>query len=154
MSNYMLADVRKKFLSDNCYSLSLSKLSKISQIAIPVANDIKTIVNNKVNGIEKLYKITNLGNHDSLKAMRDGKNFWGAIKKEDGGSKMAKLKEVNPNSVMQLDPAIMMMSVALAGIEAELGEIKEFNKKIFSFLEHEKEAEIEADLEVLNKSIN
>ena len=101
-----------------------------------------------------LYRITNLGKNDSLKAMRDGKTFWGSIKKSDGTSTMAKLKEVDPNSVMALDPTIMMMSVALAGIEAELGEIKEMTKKIFSFLEHEKESEIESDLEILNRSIS
>ena len=36
----------------------------------------------------------------------------------------------------------------------ELGEIKELSKKIFSFLEHEKESEIESDLEILNRSIS
>ena len=67
---------------------------------------------------------------------------------------MAKLKAVNSSNIMTLDPTVMMMSVALAGIEAQLGEIKELNKKILSFLEEEKESEIESDLEILNRSIN
>lgn len=154
MNNYMLSEVRKENLSNNTYSLSLSKLSKISPITISTANDIKTIMEQNPKSSGKLYKIKNLGKNDSLKAMRDGKTFWGSIKNSDGTSTMAKLKEVKPNSVMALDPTVMMMSVALAVIEEELGEIKEMTKKIFSFLEHDKEAEIESDLEILNRAIS
>ena len=154
MNNYMLSDVRKESLSNNTYSLSLSKLSEISPITVSTANNIKTIMEQNPKTSGNLYCITNLGKNDSLKAMRDGKTFWGSIKKSDGSSTMAKLKEVNPNNVMALDPTVMMMSVALAGIEQELGEIKELSKQIFSFLEHEKESEIESDLEILNRSIS
>lgn len=154
MNNYMLSDVRKEALSKNTYSLSLSKVSEISPITVSTANNIKTIMEQNPKTSGQLYRITNLGKNDSLKAMRDGKTFWGSIKKIDGSSTMAKLKEVNPNTVMALDPTVMMMSVALAGIEQELGEIKELSKKIFSFLEHEKESEIESDLELLNRSIS
>jgi len=154
MNNYMLSDVRKESLSNNTYSLSLSKLSEISPITVSTANNIKTIMEQNPKASGNLYRITNLGKNDSLKAMRDGKTFWGSIKRSDGSSTMAKLKEVNPNNVMALDPTVMMMSVALAGIEQELGEIKELNKQIFSFLEHEKESEIESDLEILNRSIS
>ena len=153
MNNYMLADVRKDNIERNSFSLSISKLNEVSPLAIPIADNIKTIINQNSNPNEKLYRITNLGKNDSLKAMRDGKTFWGAIRKNDGTSAIAKLSEVNSKSVVALDPTVMMMSVALAGIEAELGEIKELNKKIFSFLEKEKESEIESDLEILNRSI-
>ena len=154
MNNYMISDVRKESLSNNTYSLSLSKLSEISPITVSTANNIKTIMEQNPKTSGSLYRITNLGKKDSLKAMRDGKTFWGSIKKSDGSSTMAKLKEVNPNNVMALDPTVMMMSVALAGIEQELEEIKELSKQIFSFLEHEKESEIESDLEILNRSIS
>ena len=154
MNNYMLSDVRKESLSNNTYSLSLSKLSEISPITVSTANNIKTIMEQNPKTSGNLYRITNLEKNDSLKAMRDGKTFWGSIKKSDGSSTMAKLKEVNPNNVMALDPTVMMMSVALAGIEQELGKIKELSKQIFSFLEHEKESEIESDLEILNRSIS
>ena len=153
MNNYMLSDVRKNDLSKNTYSLSISKLSEISPIAVPTANNIKTITEQNTKPSQTLYKITNLGKKDSLKSMKDGKTFWGAIKKEDGSSTMAKLKEVKSNNAITLDPTIMMMSVALVSIEQELGEIKELSKKIYSFLEHEKESEIESDLEILNKNI-
>lgn len=153
MNNYMLADVRKENISKNSFSLAISKLEEISPIAAPSANAIKNVIEKNTKSKDKLYRITNLGKNDSLKALKDGKTFWGAIKKSDGKSTMAKLKEVNPNGTLAFDPAVMMMSVALAGIEAELGEIKELNKKILSFLEEEKESEIESDLEILNRAI-
>ena len=153
MNNYMLADVRKENLSNNCLSLTISKLAEVSPIAVPTANVIKNVMENNANSVGKLYRITNLGTNDSLKALKDGKTFWGAIKKGEGGSAMAKLKEVNATGVLALDPTVMMMSVALAGIEAQLGEIKELNQKILSFLEEEKESEIESDLEILNRVI-
>ncbi len=154
MNNYMLSDVRKDTLSNNTYSLSLSKLSKISPITVSTASNIQSILDQSPKKTGQLYRVTNLGKNDSLKAMRDGKTFWGSIKKSDGSSTMAKLKEVNPNAAMALDPTVMMMAVALAGIEQELGEIKELSKEIYSFLEHEKESEIESDLEILNRSIS
>ncbi len=151
VSNYMLADVRKDDINDSL-KISLDKLSTISPIAVSVADTIKNAVGqSKSSG--NIYKITNLGKNDSLKALRDGKTFWGSIKKSGGSSTMAKLKEVNSTSIAELDPTMLMMTAALFSIEAELGEIKELNKKILSFLEYDKESEIEADLEVLKNSI-
>lgn len=153
MNNYMLADVRKEDIGKNSYILPVSKLLKISPIAIPVANHIQRITEQKLNSSDKIYRITNLEKNDSLKAMRDGKVFWGSIKKSDGSSVMAKLEEVNPNHLKQLDPTVMMMAVTLEIIRQELSEIKELSEKIISFLEHDKESEIESDLEILNRSI-
>ena len=45
MNNYMLSDVRKESLSNNTYSLSLSKLSEISPITVSTANSSAAIVN-------------------------------------------------------------------------------------------------------------
>lgn len=154
MNNYMLSDIRKEDLGINNYSLSISKLSEISPLTIPTVNSIKTITKSNGKPENKLYRITNLGKNDSLKSMKDGKTFWGAIKKEDKTSVMAQLKEVSPNNIMALDPTVIMMSVALESIESKLNDILELNKKILSFLEEEKESEIESDLEILNKSIN
>ena len=43
---------------------------------------------------DTLYRVTNLGINDALKVSKDG-TMWGAIKTNQGTSKMAKLKEVN-----------------------------------------------------------
>ena len=76
MNNYMLSDVRKNDLSKNTYSLSISKLSEISPIAVPTANNIKTITEQNTKPSQTLYKITNLRKKDSLKSMKDGKTYW------------------------------------------------------------------------------
>lgn len=154
MNNYMLTEINKNDISTNSYKLAISKIASTTPIAAPTINTLKIITEQNPTKSNNLYRVTNLGKNDSLKAMKNGKTFWGAIKTKENTSKMAKLKEVKTDNIMQIDPTIMMMSVALVGIEAELGEIKELSKKIFSFLEHDKEAEIESDLEILNKSIN
>ncbi len=154
-ANYMLTDVRKESIKNKGFSLTLTKMAELSPALSPATENIKNIVkNNKSKGTTNLYRVVNLGKNDSLKAMKDGKTFWGAIKKSDKTSTMAQLKKVNPNTITEIDPAMIMMSVALSGIENEMSEIKELNKKILSFLEYDKEAEIEADLEILNKSIS
>ena len=50
---------------------------------------------------------------------------------------------------MPIDPATMMMAVTLFAIEQQLKGIEEIQKRILSFLEIEKESEIEADVETL-----
>lgn len=50
---------------------------------------------------------------------------------------------------LPIDPATMMMAVALFSIEQQLGNIAEMEQQILSFLEIEKEAEIEADVKTL-----
>lgn len=154
MNNYMLTEINKNDISTNSYKLAISKIASTTPIAAPTINTLKIITEQNPTKSNNLYRVTNLGKNDSLKAMKNGKTFWGAIKTKENTSKMAKLKKVKTDNIMEIDPTIMMMSVALAGIEAELGEIKELSKKIFSFLELDKEAEIESDLEILNKSIN
>lgn len=152
MNNYMLTDIRSKDIKST-YTITLSDLAKVSNIGYPTVQKIKTIIddNKKVN--DRLFKITNLEANESLKSLKDGQSFWGAIKKSDGTSKMAKLKEVEEKGII-LDPTVMMMSVTLSAIENELADIKEISKQILTFLEHEKESEIESDLEILNRSIN
>lgn len=54
---------------------------------------------------------------------------------------------------MPIDPATMMMAVALFVIEQKLKSIEEMQNQILSFLEIEKESEIEADIETLSKMI-
>lgn len=69
-------------------------------------------------------------------------------------SKFAQLQRAEPltvttQSVTAINPATMMMAVALFSIEQRLGEIEKMQKQIISFLEIEKESEIEADVETL-----
>jgi hypothetical protein len=68
---------------------------------------------------------------------------------------MAQLQAAGPitettKAIAAINPATMMMAVALFSIEQELGNIAEMEKQIISFLEIEKEAEIEADVKTLS----
>ena len=103
--------------------------------------------------MDGLYSLANAGVGDVLKVVKNG-NFWGAFKTADGASKFAQLQATGPISattqtVAAINPATMMMAVALFSIEQELGKIEEMQKQIISFLEIEKESEIEADVETL-----
>jgi len=51
---------------------------------------------------------------------------------------------------MPIDPATLMMAVALFAIEQQLGAIADMEKQIISFLAIQEEAEIEADIETLS----
>lgn len=55
---------------------------------------------------------------------------------------------------MPIDPATMLMAVALFSIEQKLDSIVETQKQILTFLEVEKESEIEADIETLVSMIS
>ena len=100
-----------------------------------------------------LYRLANAGVGDTLKVAKDG-NFWGAFKRTDGSSKFVKLQSADPLTqtstvTLPIDPATMMMAAALFSIEQKLGDIEAMQRQILSFLEIEKESEIEADVETL-----
>ena len=103
-----------------------------------------------------LYRLVNAGAGDALKLAKDGTS-WGAIKTADGASKMAKFQSVssfNKTTIMPVSPAVILMTVALFSIENKLGNIAETQKQILSFLEVEKESEIEADLQTVSNVLN
>ena len=84
--------------------------------------------------------------------------FATAYSTAEGTSKFAQFQAAGPLSastktVMPIDPATMMMAVALFSIEQQLKNISEMGKQILLFLEVEKESEIEADVETLMKII-
>lgn len=152
LNNYMLADVRKNDINSDFDIFPIEKLVEFSPILGDVANKINEI--NQTNPKNKMYKVTNLKGGKLVQNKKTGEFYGSIIKGKD--RTMAKFKEVNinpSNTIKTLNPEILMMTVALSGIEAELGEIKEISKNIMSFLEHDKESEIEADLDVLHKSM-
>ena len=151
MCNYMLDDVRKDDINNKSIQIPIDKISDLGPFAISSLDTIKTVIESNPPSKGKMYRVTNLSKNDTLKSVRNGNAFWGAIKKEDGSSTIAKLKEVKPSAVNSVDPAMLMMTATLYNIEKELSEIKELTKKILDFLESEKEAQIEADLELLKK---
>ena len=104
-----------------------------------------------------LYKLANQAVGDTLKVAKNG-NFWGAYKTAAGTSKFVQLQEAGSitattKAVTAINPATVMIAVALFSIEQKLGEISQLEEQILSFLETEKQAQIEADIQMLGKLI-
>lgn len=140
----------------NCQSLSMpiAQLSTLGAGVSSLLPALRTVTQTTTVNTQGLYQLANAGVGDVLKVAKNG-NFWGAMKTADGASKMAQLQAAGPltattEAVAAINPATMMMAVALFSIEQELGNIAEMEKQIISFLEIEKEAEIEADIRTLS----
>lgn len=157
MSNIMLMKTRVGLTKENSISVPIGELAALGGVAASLIPTLRTVTQTAVVETNGLYQLANAAVGDTLKVAKNG-NFWGAFKTADGSSKFAQLMEVGPLSattrtVMPIDPATMMMAVALYSIEQQLGEIIEMEKQICSFLEQDKEAEIEADLKTLTSII-
>ena len=149
MTEEMLLDARKEIANTKTLSVPIAELSLIPAL--------RKVTQTTTFNTQGLYQLANAGVGDTLKIAKNG-NFWGAFKTADGSSKFAQLQAAEPLSttstaVMPIDPATMMMAVALFAIEQQLKGIEEKQKQILSFLEIEKESETEADVEILSKMI-
>ncbi|MCR5516261.1 MAG: hypothetical protein K6F41_07375 [Lachnospira sp.] len=157
LTEELLLDVRKEPIpKDRTISMPIAQLSTLGAGVSSLIPAFNTITQTTTMNVDGLYRIAN-GSEGILKAAKNG-NFWGALKTPTGSSKMAQLSAADPISttnkmVMKANPAMLMMSVALFSIEKELGNIADMEKQILTFLQVEKESEIEADVITLNKII-
>lgn len=149
----ILQDARdSRVPAQTSYSVPISQLATLGGAVAEIIPQLKTVAQvANANGAE-IYQLANAGVGDVLKAAKNG-NYWAAIKTADGASKLAQLKPVNPAGVAKINPAMLLMAVALYSIEKELGNIADIQQKIVSFLQNEKEAEIEADVITLTEII-
>lgn len=153
VTNSMLVDARSKSTENNALSVPIAQLSTLGAGVSSLIPALNTVTQTTTVATEGLYRVVNAGAGDILKVAKDGTS-WGALKTAGGASKMAKLQEAGSLSATTqtaaaINPATMMMAVALFSIEQELGKNEEMQKQILSFLEIEKESEIEADVETL-----
>ena len=153
----IFADTQMDISSVSSMSMPIAQLSTLGAGVASLLPALRTVTQTTTVDTQGLYRLANASVGDTLKKAKNG-NFWGAFKKADGGSKFAQLQEAGPlTSVseisMPIDPAIMMMAVALFSIEQQVGNIEEMEREILSFLEIEKESEIEADVETLTDII-
>ena len=157
MANTMLMETHDELTENNSISVPIGELAALGSVAASLIPELRTVTQTTTVGTKGLYQLANATVGDTLKIAKNG-NFWGAFKTADGSSKFAQLMEAGPLSattqkVMPIDPTTMMMAVALYSIEQQLGEVIEMEKQILSFLEQDKEAEIEADLKTLTTII-
>lgn len=134
-------------------SVPIAELSTLGAAVSSLIPALNTVTQTTTISADGLYTLANAGVGDVLKVAKNG-NFWGAFKTADGASKFAQLQAAGPitattQTAAALNPATIMMAVALFSIEQELGKIETMQKQILSFLEIEKESEIEADVETL-----
>lgn len=157
MSNAILMETHAGLTEQNSISVPIGELASLGGAVSSLIPMLRTVTQNTTVGTSGLYKLANAAVGDTLKVAKNG-NFWGAFKTAEGTSKFAQLVEAAPLSattktVMPINPATMMMAVALFSIEQQLGDIVEMEKQIISFLEEDKESEIEADLKTLTNII-
>lgn len=150
----LLCNVRADISQSQKLSVPIAQLSTLGAGVVSLLPAFRTVTQTSAVASDGLYRIPNAVIGDTLKAAKNG-NFWPSFKESN---KLAQLQNVeslqSTNSmIMPINPATMMMAVALFSIEQQLGNIAEMQKKIFSFLETEKESEIEADVETLSNII-
>lgn len=153
ITNGLLDDVRTDLSGKKTISMPISELSTLGMGAAALLPAFRTVTQTTEFNVQGLYRLANASVGDALKAAKDG-NFWGAFKTAQGSSKFAKLQAMSPVSVttstnVSINPTTVMMAFALYSIEKQLDNITEIGKQIISFLEIEKESEIEADVETL-----
>lgn len=149
----LLMDVRTTLDSKKTMSVPIAELATLGAGVSSLIPALNTVTQTITIAKDGLYTLANAGVGDVLKVAKNG-NFWSAFKTADGASKFAQLQAAGPISattqtVAAFNPATMMMAVALFSIEQELRKIEDMQKQIISFLEIEKESEIEADVESL-----
>lgn len=157
MTEEMLLDARKEIANTKTLSAPIAELALLGTGVASLIPALRKVTQTTTFNTQGLYQLANAGVGDTLKIAKNG-NFWGAFKTADGSSKFTQLQAAEPLSttstaVMPIDPAIMLMAVALFAIEQQLKGIEEKQKQILSFLEIEKESETEADVEILSKMI-
>ena len=153
----LLFDVRAGIANQKTLSVPIAELTTLGAGVSSLIPALRTVTQTTTINTTGLYQLANASVGDTLKVASNG-NFWGAFKTADGASKFAQLKSAEPltattQSVAAINPATIMMAVALFSIEQKIGEIEKMQKQIVSFLEIEKESEIEADLETLSNII-
>lgn len=158
LTKTMIGNTRATIDNKNTLSVPIAELATLGAGVSSLIPALNTEVHTTTIATEGLYQIANADAGDMLKVAKNG-NFWGSFKTPKGASKFAQLKEAGPISVTtkkvsSINPATMMMAVALFSIEKDLGKIADMEKQILSFLEIENESEIEADVETLINIVN
>jgi len=158
ITSEVLMDARSDLPEKALFSMPIAQLTTLGAGVSSLIPAFHTVTQTTTVNTQGLYRLANAGVGDTLKVARNG-NFWGAFKCANGTSKFAQLQSVEQltatsTATVPIDPATMLMAVALFSIEQKLDSIAETQKQILTFLEGEKESEIEADVETLTNMIS
>lgn len=139
-------------------SVPITSLASLGAAVSSMVPALRTVTETTTVNMKGLYTLANASVGDTLKVAKNG-NFWGAFKTADGKSKFAQLQQAGPIDVstvttLPVNPATMMMAVALHSIEQKLDKIEETQQRIVDCLICEKESEIETDMQILSGIIS
>ena len=153
----MLTDIQTDYANKRTISIPMVELSSVGAGVSSVLPAFRSVTQTTSIDAHGLYRLANEQVGDVLKVAKDG-NYWAAFKTAENKSKMVKLQEVGKISVskvttLPVNPATIMMAAALFAIEKEIKEISVMEKEIISFLETEKQSEIEADIKTLSEIV-
>ena len=127
-----------------CLKVPFKDIAALGTAFAQVIPSLRTITMNGTG-----YIPVNMNPGDVLKQAKAG-FFYGAHKTPDGKSIFTNWVQAGPtNAVMPVNPAAIMMTAMLANIEKKLDTIQATQQKILSFLEQDKQAEQQGNLNVL-----
>ena len=158
IADELLFDVRSELPQGRKLSVPMAQLSTLGAGVASLLPTLKIASQTSPISGERLFRLANAAVGDTLKVAKNG-NYWGAFKTADGASKFVQLQEVSSlqsaaSTAMSTNIVTIVMAVALFSLEKQLSNIAEMQEEILSFLETEKESEIEADIETLSNIIN
>ncbi len=163
LSGSVLAETRQSITHKSTVRIPIGNLSSLGVGVAGLVPTFMEVTSKSELNVSGLYSLANADVGDVLKKASEGK-FWGSLKTKNGKSKMLKLQEAAPitqvttASAEFINPATVMMAASLMSIEMKLDNIEKMQRQIYSFLQIEKESEIEADVEmpmsILNKYKN
>ena len=139
-----IAERDKDIRLDQCLKLPFRDIAALGTSFAQMMPPLRTIT---MNGIG--YIPVNMSAGDVLKKAGEGL-VYGAHVTTDGNSIMTKWAQAGPASaVMPINPATIMVAAMLANIEKKLDDIRDTQIKILSFLEQDKQAEQQGNLNIL-----
>ncbi len=158
IADELLFDIRSELPQGRKLSVPMAQLSTLGAGVASLLPTLKIASQTSPISGERLFRLANATVGDTLKVAKNG-NYWGAFKTADGASKFVQLQEVSSiqsaaSTAMSTNIVTIVMAVALFSLEKQLSNIAEMQEEILSFLETEKESEIEADIETLSNIIN
>lgn len=147
--------VKDESVESKSISIPFDRLATFGSAFSSIIPSLRTVTEITKIDTTGLYKVVNNTAGETLKIAKNG-DKWGSFVNSEGKSVMARFADANSldavkKTTMPVNPAMIMMAMALNSIEENLDEILEMEKKIFSFLQREKESEIEGDFRELTK---
>ena len=158
VTDALLMDTSTELAKRQTMSVPITSLASLGAAVSSIDPALRAGTETTTVNMQGLYTLANAGVGDVLKVAKNG-NFWGALKTADGASKFAQLQQVGAVSAstvttLPINPATMMMAVALHSIEQKLDKIEEMQQQLIDFLVCENESQIEADVQMLSGIIS